>query len=72
MKFYHEALWVTPVAEMVYEDLYVDYYYEKAGWERVLFRQVTSPHIETEYDVSIRRSWSRHRRAETHSTRTIS
>ena len=50
MTYFHEALWIMPVLELAYEDLYLDYYYPQAGWEEVFSREVTPMHIGTEYD----------------------
>ena len=43
-----DVLWLDPVAEMVYEDLYVDYYYPRAGFEQIFWREVVP--MSFEYD----------------------
>ena len=45
-----DVLWLDPVAEMVYEDLYVDYYYPRAGYKQHFFREDTPMHFTTEID----------------------
>ena len=41
MNYFHEALWIMPILELAYKDLYVDYYYPLAGWKKILSREVT-------------------------------
>ena len=46
MTYFPDALWLDPIAEMVYEDSYVNHYYPGAGFEQVFFREVTPMHFE--------------------------